>query len=63
MYICNIYIYIGIDGGKVKTLVANNIIRYGVVYSIFMFILWMMIILGISEAIVSYAVSIWFFTK
>ena len=53
----------GIDGGKVKTLVPTNYIRYGVGYSIFIYIFWMMVILGIGEGIVTYAVSLWFFTK
>lgn len=62
-----IYLYInvliGIDGNLVKRFVPNWSVRYGTAYSVIMFIMWTMTILGLNELIVAYSISIWFFSK
>ena len=57
------FIFLGIDGDMVKRFIPNWFVRYGAGYSIFMFIMWAMLLLGINEMIVAFSVSIWFFNK
>jgi len=55
--------FIDIDGGYVKTIEYNELVRVFAVFAFFTFQWWLNVILLFSDAIICYAVTIWFFEK
>ena len=76
LLMCFAVLLFGISNGTIETIKANNIdgghakkisyaawVRWLMVFNFYMLIYWILVVLGFTDLVISYSISLWYFSK